>query len=60
MASYFTRFVPGEAMNNLGEAYFVVGRHQDALKLREKTLKLRQRVLPDNHFQIGSNPLRRL
>jgi hypothetical protein len=47
-------------MNNLGEAYFVVGRHQDALKLREKTLQLRQRVLPDNHFQIGSNPLRRL
>jgi hypothetical protein len=55
---HITRFVPGEAMNNLGVAYFELGRHQDALILREKTLELRQRVLPDNHFQIGLYPLR--
>jgi hypothetical protein len=45
-------------MNNLSAAYFEIGRHQDALILREKTLELRRRVLPDNHFQIGLYPLR--
>jgi len=40
-------------MNNLALAYSKLGRHQDALVLREKTLEFRRRVLPENHPDIG-------
>jgi hypothetical protein len=40
-------------MQNLGLSYFALGRHHDALVLREKTLEFFRRVLPENHQQIG-------
>jgi hypothetical protein len=40
-------------MNNLATSYFNLGRHQDALVMQEKTLEFQQRVLPENHPQIG-------
>jgi hypothetical protein len=40
-------------MNNLASIYRALGRHQDALVLREKTLEFRRRVLPENHPDIG-------
>ena len=40
-------------MNNLAYRYGALGRHQDALVLREKTLEFRRRVLPENHPDIG-------
>ena len=44
----------GETMSNLASAYKALGRHQDALKMQEKTLEFRRRVLPENHPQIGA------
>jgi hypothetical protein len=44
----------GIAMNNLANTYSVLGRHQDALVMGEKTLEFRQRVLPENHPDIGA------
>jgi len=41
-----TRSVLGVAMNNLAITYRVLGRHQDALVLQEKTLEFQRRVLP--------------
>ena len=49
----FTRSVVGAAMNNLAVAYSQLGRHQDALVLREKTLEFWRRVLPEKHPNIG-------
>ena len=40
-------------MNNLAATYGALGRHQDALVLQEKTLEFQQRVLPENHPDIG-------
>jgi hypothetical protein len=40
-------------MQNLASIYSVLGRHQDALVLREKTLERFRRVLPDCHPLIG-------
>jgi hypothetical protein len=40
-------------MNNLAASYFDLGRHQEALEMREKTLEFRRRVLPENHPDIG-------
>jgi len=48
-----TRSVPGTAMSNLAITYDALGRHQDALVLKEKTLEFRRRVLPENHPDIG-------
>ena len=48
-----TRFVLGQAMGNLANTYMALGRHQDALAMREKTLEFRRRVLPENHPDIG-------
>ncbi len=48
-----TRSVLGQAMSNLANTYGDLGRHQDALALREKTLEFRRRVLPENHPDIG-------
>jgi hypothetical protein len=47
-------------MGNLAAAYRGLGRHQDALVLGEKTLEFRQRVLPENHPDIGVMSLRLL
>ena len=43
----------GQAMGNLAATYSVLGRHQDALVMGEKTLEFRRRVLPYNHPHIG-------
>ncbi len=48
-----TRSVLGTAMGNLAGTYCKLGRDQDALVLREKTLEFRRRVLPENHPDIG-------
>jgi len=40
-------------MSNLAGTYSDLGRHKDALVLQEKTLAMLQRVLPDNHPDIG-------
>ena len=48
-----TRSDLGIAMCNLADTYSGLGRHQDALVLKEKTLELRRRVLPQNHPDIG-------
>jgi hypothetical protein len=40
-------------MGNLADTYGALGRRQDALVLREKTLEFRRRVLPENHPGIG-------
>ena len=48
-----TLSVLGQAMNNLASLYSDIGRHQDALVLKEKTLEFQRRVLPENHPDIG-------
>jgi len=40
-------------MGSLADTYAGLGRHQDALVLREKTLEFWRRVLPENHPDIG-------
>ena len=50
---YFRRSVPGTAMSNLAATYSKLGRHQDALVLKEKALEFYRRVLPENHPDIG-------
>ena len=40
-------------MSTLAATYGELGRHQDALALREKTLEFRRRVLPENDPEIG-------
>ena len=40
-------------MNNLAETYRALGRHTDALAMREQVLEFRLRVLPANHPSIG-------
>lgn len=40
-------------MSNVASAYSAVGRHEHAVVLKEKTLEFRQRVLPENHADIG-------
>ena len=41
-------------MGDLAATYSALGRHQDALVMKEKTLEFRRRVLPENHTDIGS------
>ena len=48
-----TRLSVGISMNNIAFCYDRLGKVQDALVLWEKTLVFRQRVLPENHPQIG-------
>ena len=48
-----TRSFLGNTMSNLAATYSALGRHQDALLLKEKTLEFRRRVLPENHPDIG-------
>ena len=40
-------------MNNLAVSYSALGRHEEALEMREKTLEFYRRVLPENHPDIG-------
>ena len=40
-------------MSNLASTYSELGRHADALALREKVLEFRRRVLPEDHPDIG-------
>ncbi len=40
-------------MNNLALTYSALGRHADALALKEQVLEFRRRVLPANHPLIG-------
>ena len=40
-------------MDNLAATYADLGRHEDALVLREKVLEFRRRVLPEDHPNIG-------
>ena len=41
------------AMNNLALTYSALGRHEDALKMKERVLKFMRHVLPENHPHIG-------
>jgi hypothetical protein len=45
-------------MNNLANLYYDLGRHQEALVMKEKTLEFRRRVLPENHPEIGATSSR--
>ena len=40
-------------MHNLALTYSALGRHEDALVLKERALEFRRRVLPENHPDIG-------
>jgi hypothetical protein len=40
-------------MHNLAATYSALGRHHDALVLKEKTLEFRRRFLPENSLHIG-------
>ena len=40
-------------MNNLASTYRDLGRHEDALAMRERVLEFMRRVLPANHPSIG-------
>ena len=43
----------GTAMNNLGLSYSYLGRHSEALAMRESVLEFYRRVLPADHPDIG-------
>ena len=43
----------GKAMSNLSTTYSALGRHEDALVLKERVLEFQRRVLPENHPDIG-------
>jgi len=40
-------------MGDLAATYSALGRHEDALVLKERALEFRRRVLPENHPDIG-------
>jgi hypothetical protein len=46
-------------MNNLARTYSELGRHADALAMKEKVLEFQRRVLPANHPDIGEDCVRR-
>ncbi len=46
-------FQAGVAMNSLAQTYRALGRHADALAMRERTLEFQCRVLPADHPNIG-------
>ncbi len=39
-------------MNDLANSYSALGRHGQALEMRDKTLEFYRRVLPENHPDI--------
>ena len=45
-------------MNNLAISYSDLGRHNEALAMRESVLEFRRRVLPENHPDIGEGDMR--
>ena len=45
--------IAGTSMNNLALTYGELGRHADALVLRERVLEFFRRVLPEDHSHIG-------
>ena len=45
--------IAGTSMNNLASTYSDLGRHEDALVLKERVLEFLRRVLPENHPDIG-------
>ena len=40
-------------MSNIAATYSALGRHADALAMKEQVLEFRRRVLPANHPDIG-------
>jgi hypothetical protein len=46
-------------MNNLATTYSALGRHADALAMKEKVLEFERRVLPANHPDIGEECVKR-
>ena len=40
-------------MGDLAQTYSALGRHDDALAMKERVLEFRRRVLPENHPHIG-------
>ena len=46
-------------MNNLARTYSELGRHADALAMKEKVLEFQRRVLPANHPDIGEDCVKR-
>ncbi len=46
-------------MNNIATTYQALGRHADALAMRERVLEFRRRVLPADHPEIGEGCERR-
>jgi hypothetical protein len=40
-------------MGNLAGTYSALGRHADALVMKERVLEFRRRVLPADHPEIG-------
>jgi hypothetical protein len=40
-------------MNNLAGTYSALGRHADALAMKERVLEFQRRVLPSDHSDIG-------
>ncbi len=46
-------------MNNLATTYSALGRHADALAMKEKVLEFQRRVLPANHPDIGGDCVKR-
>ena len=42
-------------MSSLAVTCSALGRHQDALLLKEKSLEFQRRVLPENHPDIGTS-----
>ena len=40
-------------MNNLAITYSALGRHKDALQMREETLAFSRRILPEDHPHIA-------
>ena len=45
-------------MNNLAASYSALGRHEEALAMKERVLEFRRRVLPENHPDIGEGRVR--
>ncbi len=46
-------------MNNLAMTYSELGRHADALAMKERVLEFQRRVLPADHPDIGEGCLGR-
>ncbi len=47
-------------MSSLAVSYSALGRHEDALAMRERVLEFKRRVLPENHPDIGEGRVRRV